>query len=161
MHARKRISDVVLEGLSGDGLARRLPSPKPREIRGIHGCKCHFNNGLHFAKLSDIPDFVGYPMLRKRCRRVRNRELERQERLRYQLLEQLYLLTGDDPGKAAVATDIELELGLPLEEVGPLAKELVRLGYLSEYGEGVRYVITDQGRDYLRQGAWRRRSIRH
>jgi hypothetical protein len=92
----------------------------------------------------------------ERKRRPRNRERERQERLCYDYLERLYALTGADCDYVAHRWQVEEELG-HLESVG---EDLERLGYIRRFDDGARICLTRLGVDYLRNGAWRRHSIR-
>lgn len=95
-------------------------------------------------------------MLGERERRSRDTERERQERLRYNYLERLYLLTGADCEFVAYRWQVEEELG----ELEPVSEDLERLGYVCRFDDGAAMCITPRGVDYLRKGAWRRRSVR-
>lgn len=92
--------------------------------------------------------------------RCRDAHLERRERLRYRLLEQIYLLTGPEPGGIVNDRDLEEEPGQILGGASEIAEELERVGYLERCRGGSGVCITDAGIEYLRRGAWRRRSIR-
>jgi hypothetical protein len=90
----------------------------------------------------------------------RDRAAERREQLRYQILERVYLLTGSCTDRVAAKSELESELGFSLDGLATVVDDLERLGYLARDEAGSRLCITDHGVEYLRQGAWRRRSIR-
>lgn len=92
--------------------------------------------------------------------RARNEENERRERLRYELLERLYLLTGADPATVVSATAIEDELALPADAVAGLLDDLALLGYVAVHDDPPRIRLTPQAIAYLQTKAWRRRTVR-
>lgn len=100
-------------------------------------------------------------MLRERTGPPRDQDAERRERMRYRVLEYLYLLAGENCASVIHDSQIEQELGIPLTEVEAVASDLERLGFLQRFAEGTRLGITETGADYLSRGAWRRRSIRN
>jgi Mn-dependent DtxR family transcriptional regulator len=89
----------------------------------------------------------------------RDEDRERREQRRYDFLERFYLLTGEECGAAIRASEIEGELGVPLDESVSMVQDLKRLGYVAFEGP-TRICITEKGIAYVQQGAWRRRSIR-
>jgi hypothetical protein len=99
-------------------------------------------------------------MMLRQPRKLRDVSSERQERLRYEVLERLYLLAGSCPGYIAAESDLETQLSFSLDGLATVVADLERLGYLTRSDDGTQLCITDHGLDYLRRGAWRRRSIR-
>lgn len=76
------------------------------------------------------------------------------------MLERLYLLAGSCPEHIAAERDIENQLGFSLDGLTTVVADLERLGYLARHRDGSGLCITDRGIEYVRRGAWRRRSIR-
>jgi hypothetical protein len=100
-------------------------------------------------------------MIKQRGRQRRDQEVERQERLRYEVLERLYLLTGTSNGGATLGGEVEDQLGLSMGGYASAVADLQRLGYLTCKGAADEFHLTERGLDYMRQGAWRRRSVRN
>ncbi len=90
----------------------------------------------------------------------RDLEQESWEQRRYTLLEQLYLLTGENCEHAVSPEELERELDTAAAIPVPLIEDLVRLGYVQYSGTGSKICITANGIKYLQRDAWRRRSIR-
>jgi hypothetical protein len=80
--------------------------------------------------------------------------------MRYRFLEQVYLLTGSRPGGIAYDWQLAEELDLLADVPADIVEDLERVGFLIRCGDGSGVCITDDGVEYLRRGAWRRRSVR-
>ncbi len=93
-------------------------------------------------------------------RAVRDLEQESWEQRRYALLEQLYLLTGENCERAVSPEQIETELDTAAAIPAPLIEDLVRLGYVRPRGTGKEICLAEKGVKYLQRDAWRRRSVR-
>jgi Mn-dependent DtxR family transcriptional regulator len=92
-------------------------------------------------------------------KRERNQEVERRERLRYEVLERLYVLAGEG-SETAVGT-AATELSLEEQGFASMVHDLELLGYLERTERGARCRLTPRGIEYLQRGAWRRRSVRN
>ncbi len=99
-------------------------------------------------------------MVEQAAVRARDPEQESWERLRYSLLEQLYWLTGENCEHAVSLGEIEAQLQVSAPPPDTLIEDLVRWGYVQPEGTGSSICITEKGIRYLRQDAWRRRTIR-
>jgi predicted transcriptional regulator len=98
--------------------------------------------------------------VRYTLRRERNAEQERREQRRYAFLERLYLLTGEDCEYAVSPDEIQAELEVSTTAHVPEVEDLVRLGHVRYAETEGQICITETGIEYLRQTAWRRRSVR-
>lgn len=84
----------------------------------------------------------------------------RREQLRYRVLAWVYEHTGSDCDISVTGTQIGAALRLPYEELYRVIHYLEDRGYLNYRGAGPRVCITEQGIQYLRVDAKKRRSIR-
>ncbi len=91
---------------------------------------------------------------------VLNLEQVNRERRRYAVLEQLYLLTGENCEHAVSPREIETQLETSAATQLLEVEDLVRLGYMQHARGGGKICITEKGIRYLQQDAWRRRSVR-
>lgn len=92
--------------------------------------------------------------------RLRDPEAERQERRRYQVLEWIYEITGEDCDAVVHASQLGEALGISREEAFRIVEHLAYHGYLRYVGAGPQVCITEKGLRYLQTNAWRRRSVR-
>ncbi len=92
--------------------------------------------------------------------RVQDLEQMNRERHRYAVLEQLYLLTGEDCEHAVSPGEIETQMEMPAATQLPVVRDLVRMGYMQYAGSGGNICLTEKGVRYLQKDAWRRRSVR-
>lgn len=92
--------------------------------------------------------------------RIRDVEQVNRERRRYALLEQVYLLSGENCEHAVSRGEIETQMERSAASPSPEVEDLVRLGYVQYAGRGGEICIREKGIRYLQRDAWRRCSVR-
>jgi hypothetical protein len=92
--------------------------------------------------------------------RQRDPTQEKRERIRFDILRNVYercWAEGDTPVRAL---DVGLAMGLSREEIFRTVLDLTQRSYLSFCAAGPQVCITEKGIAYLQKGAGRRHSIR-
>lgn len=89
-----------------------------------------------------------------------DRDLVREEKLRYSILSFVYQRAGANCEVAVTGPEIGAELQLGLESLYSAITFLNRAGYLAEGGVGPRVCITPKGVEYMEVLAGRRKSVR-
>jgi len=92
--------------------------------------------------------------------RRRDHGIERLEQQRYQVLEQVYLLSeGVESGGADIRRFAE-EMEVAVDANRSAIEDLARLGLLRMDPVAGQVRLTPRGCEYIQRGAWRRRTVR-
>ena len=85
---------------------------------------------------------------------------EKRERVRFDILRNVYERCWSEGDAPVRALDIGLAMGLSREEIFRTVLDLTQRSYLSICAAGPQVCITEKGIAYVQKGAGRRRSIR-
>ena len=92
--------------------------------------------------------------------RQRDPTQEKRERIRFDILRNVYERCWSESDAPVRALDVGLAMGLSREEIFRTVLDLTQRSYLSFCAAGPQVCITEKGIAYLQKGAGRRRSIR-
>jgi hypothetical protein len=92
--------------------------------------------------------------------RQRDAMREKRERIRFDILRNVYERSWSEGDTPVRALDVGLAMGLSREEIFRTVLDLTQRSYLSFCAAGPQVCITDKGIAYLQKGAGRRHSVR-